>query len=292
MRKGYRNYLARLVFVLPVLLLIGVFVLYPFVMSVCYSFTDWDGMTTAQFIGGKNYADLFQDNSFRHALRNTLFFTVATVLVVNPLAMMLALVFNSRIRGGKVLRVLFYIPVIISQIVVSNIWLLLLSYNGILNRILTSVGLEALVVDWLGDYNKAPWVVVFLILWQGLGNSAILYLAGLQGIPLELYEAADIDGVNGISRFTRITFPLLMPAVTVVTFLQLANGLKLFDIPFIMTGGGPGDVTTTVSMTIYNQLFKYNTGGYATTTGIVLLLLTVAISLIQLKTTRSKEVEL
>ncbi len=292
MSRSLKDYLQKIIFILPALALIGVFVGYPFVASVFYSFTDWDGVATANFIGLKNYFDLLKDITFLHALKNTLFFTVATVLIINPLAMLLSLVFNSRIKGRTVLRTMFYIPVIISQLVVSNIWVLFLTYDGIFNKFLDVLGLGSFMVDWIGDYDKAPWIVVWVILWQGLGNSAVFYMAGLQGIPHELYEAAEIDGVNGVTRFTRITFPLLMPTVTVVTFLQLSGGLKLFDIPLILTNGGPGDVTTTITMTIFNQIFSYNTGGYATTTGIFLLLLTVLVSVVQLKVTRSREVEL
>lgn len=292
MRKDIKDYLLKLGFIFPALLLIAVFVGFPFFSSIYYSFTDWDGVSTASFIGFKNYSDLFKDAGFIHALKNTAFFTICTALLLNPLSMILALILNSRIKGSAALRTIFYIPAIISQVVVSTIWLILLTYDGIINKVLSFIGLGEQVVDWLGDYDRAPWVIVVLILWQCLGSNAIFYLAGLQGIPVELYEAADIDGVNGFSRFTKITFPLLMPAITVVTFLQMTYALKLFDLPFLMTNGGPGDVTTTVTMLIYKQAFSYNTAGYASTTGIMLLVITIFVSVIQIRLTRSKEVEL
>lgn len=292
MSEDLKGYLQKLIFILPALFLIGLFIGYPFIASIYYSFTDWDGVSTANFIGLKNYVDLFKDTSFLSALKNTALFTIGTLLLVNPLSLMLAVILNSRIKGSTALRTIFYLPAIISQIVVSTIWIIILTYDGIFNKLLETMGLGKYIVDWMGDYDKAPWVVVAIIIWQCLGSNAIFYVAGLQGISKELYEAADIDGASALSKFTRITFPLLMPAITVVTFLQLTFAIKLFDIPFIMTNGGPGDVTTTVTMLIYKQAFTYSTAGYASTTGIILLLITIVASVFQLKVTRSREVEL
>lgn len=277
---------------LPVLLIIAVFVAYPFLSSIYYSFTDWNGISKPSFIGLLNYKNLLKDTTFLHSLRNILFFTLGTIILINPLSMLLALVLNSKIKGRSLLRTLFYLPSIISLIVISNVWVIILSYDGLLNKLIGLVGLDSLQTDWLGDFDRTPWMLLFIILWQGVGNSAVFYIAGLQSVPAELYEAADIDGVGKWTRFRRITLPLLMPAVTIVTFFQLSGTLKLFDLPLIMTKGGPSDVTLTPTMLIYNQAFQYNAAGYATTTGVFLLLIIFAVSALQLWLTRSREVEM
>lgn len=292
MKRSTMDYMQRVMFMIPVLLIIAVFVAYPFLSSIYYSFTDWNGISKPNFIGLLNYKNLLKDITFLHSLRNILFFTLGTILLINPLSIALALILNSKIKGRALLRTLFYLPSIISLIVISNIWVIILSYDGLLNKVMSLVGLDSLQTDWLGDFDKTPWILLFIILWQGVGNSAVFYIAGLQSVPAELYEAADIDGVGKWTRFSRITFPLLMPAVTIVTFFNLSGTLKLFDLPLIMTKGGPSDVTLTPTMLIYNQAFQYNASGYATTTGVFLLLIIFAVSALQLWLTRSREVEM
>lgn len=282
----------RVMFMLPVLLIIAAFVVYPFLSSVFYSFTDWNGISKPNFVGLLNYKNLLQDISFLNSLKNILFFTIGAIVFINPLSLGLALILNSKIKGRSALRTLFYLPSVISMIVISNIWVIILANDGLFNKVLGFMGMGGLEINWLGDFDKTPWALLFIILWQGIGNSAIFYIAGLQSVPQELYEAADIDGVTGWMRFSRITFPLLMPAVTIVTFFQISGTLKLFDLPLIMTKGGPGDATLTPTMLIYNQAFQYNAAGYATTTGVFLLIIIFAVSAVQLWLTRSKEVEM
>jgi len=292
MKRSTLDYWQRVMFMIPVLLIIVVFVAYPFLSSIYYSFTDWNGISKPSFIGLLNYKNLLKDISFIHSLRNILFFTIGAIIFINPLSLGLALILSSNIKGRSVLRTLFYLPSIISLIVISNIWVIILSYDGLLNKLIDFVGLGSPETNWLGDYDKTPWMMLFIILWQGIGNSAVFYIAGLQSVPADLYEAADIDGVGRWTRFSRITFPLLMPAVTIVTFFQLSGTLKLFELPLIMTKGGPGDVTLTPTMLIYNQAFQYNAAGYATTTGVFLLLIIFAVSALQLWLTRTREVEM
>lgn len=290
-RKTIDN-IQNFIFVVPALLLIAIFIAYPFITSVYYSFTDWDGISSANIVGIKNYIDLFSDSVFLHALKNTLFFTVMCATIIVPFSMLLAVILNSAVKGRALLRTIFYLPAVISMVVISNLWNILLAYDGIFNGVLRTVGLGGLANEWLGNYDRAPWVLAFIIIWQGLGHAAVFFLAGLQSIPVELYEAGEIDGVGSVSKFRYITFPLLMPTFTVVLFLQLSGLLKLFDIPFIMTNGGPGDATKTMAMQIYIQAFKNCTAGYATTTGIILLLIAIIVSVLQIRITGSKEVEL
>lgn len=286
------GYAKRIGFIVPLLAVMTVFILYPFLSSLYYSLTKWDGVSRPVFIGLDNYIRLFDSLGFRHALLNTLFYTVAALLITNPLSMALALLLNTSIKGRLLLRTVFYLPAVMSLVVVSYLWSVILSYDGILNKLLDLAGLGRYAIDWLGNMDKTPWAVFFVLCWTSLGSGMVFYLAGLQAIPKELYESAAIDGVNKWSKFWHITFPMLMPSVTVVTFFGLAGTLKMFDLPFIMTDGGPGDATTTLGMLVYNQAFRDSTFGYATASGIVMFVLVVAASLIQLRLTRSREVEM
>lgn len=287
-----KRYWAMVLFILPALLLIALFIAYPFIQSIIYSFTDWDGISqNAQFVGFKNFIDLFQDRSFVAALKATFFFTFFGMLILNPCALLLALALNTSIKGRNALRAMFYLPMTISSVVVANIWGIILSYDGYINAILAALGQEGAARDWLSDYGATLWVVLGILVWQSLGRDMIFYLAGLQAIPQDLYEAAKIDGAGARQRLLHITIPLLMPTITVVTFLQLSSLVRVFDLPMLLTKGGPGNLTVTVAMLIYNQAFKYTTAGYATTTGVVLMLIVGLISFVQLRLTRTREVE-
>ncbi|QGQ98774.1 sugar ABC transporter permease [Paenibacillus psychroresistens] len=292
MKKNQIDYLYRILFITPVAILLAIFVLYPFLSSIYYSLTDWNGISKPNFIGLKNYKDLFEDTIFIQSLKNIFMLTFAGILIMNPLSLILAMLLCSKvIKGRTLLRTIFYIPTIISLVVISNIWVIILAYDGILNNLLLWLNLEGLTTDWLGDYDKTIWVLLFIIIWQGMGNSIVFYMAGLGSIPAELNEAGDLDGVTLWTKFRHITVPLLMPTVTIVSFFQISGMLKLFDLPFIMTKGGPGNATLTPTMLIYNQAFQFNAAGYATTTGVVLMFIIIIISFVQLKLTRSREVE-
>lgn len=286
------DYIIRISFIFPLMFLMGVFIVYPFLSSLFYSMTDWTGFGGFNFIGLENYKNLFSDTAFRHALLKTLFFTLVSMLIANPIALLLALLLNTAIKGRDLLRTIFYLPTVLSALVVSYVWTIIMTYDGVFNKLLSMVGLGKYAIDWLGNMDFAPWTLIVVLLWQGLGTAIVFYLAGLNTIPLELYESAYIDGVGKWSKFRYITFPLLMPTITVVTFFSLAGTLKMFDLPFIMTNGGPGDATVTLGMLVYTQAFKNYTFGYATTTGIVMFLLIITVSIIQLRLTRSREVEM
>lgn len=287
-----KRYLAMVLFLVPSLILIAIFIAYPFVQSILYSFTDWDGISPeTNFVGFKNFIDLFHDRSFLSALKATFFFTFFGMLILNPCALLLALALNMHLKGQNALRAMFYLPMTISMVVVSNIWNIILSYDGYVNTILRSIGWEDGAKNWLSDYGVTLWVVLGILVWQSLGRDMIFYLAGLQSISPDLYEAAKIDGAGPGQRLVRITVPMLMPTITVVTFLQLSSLVRVFDLPMLLTNGGPGNLTVTVALLIYNQAFKYTTAGYATTTGVVLMLIVGIISCVQLRLTRSREVE-
>lgn len=223
---------------------------------------------------------------------NTFKMALFGLLIQNPLAIWIAILLNRKFATGYFLRAAIFFPVIISLVVLSVVWSQILSYEGTLNVLLSEVGLAHWVRDWLGDMDTVFFTIILLTQWQGLGYCVIFYLAGLQSIPGELYEAARIDGAGAINRFRKITLPLLMPTITIVTFLIIIGGLKLFDIPYILTSGGPGTSSYTLALAIYNAAFRENNAGYSIAAGVVLMLIIMVITFIQLQVTRRREVEM
>lgn len=278
-------------FILPAMILYCLFVFYPFVRSIYYSFTMWDMIRKPVFIGLDNYEYLFKDRKMVSAAVNTFAMAVFGLFIQNPLAILLAVLLNRKFLTGHFLRTAFFFPVIISLVVVSVIWSQILSYDGILNVVMRQMGLEIFTKDWLGNVGTVFKTIILLTQWQGLGYCVIIYLAGLQSIPADLYEAARIDGAGNVGRFRYITIPLLMPTVTIVTFLIIVGGLKLFEIPYILTNGGPGAASYTLALAIYNAAFRDNTAGYAVAAGLILMIIIMVITFIQLQITRKREVE-
>jgi len=279
-------------FVFPALLIFCTFTYYPFIRSIYYSFTTWDSIRKPIYIGWDNYKFLFEDRKMVAAAINTFKMALFGLLIQNPLAIWIAVLLNRKFATGYFLRAAIFFPVIISLVVLSVVWSQILSYEGTLNVLLSEVGLAHWVRDWLGDTNTVFFTIILLTQWQGLGYCVIFYLAGLQSIPGELYEAARIDGAGAINRFRKITLPLLMPTITIVTFLIIIGGLKLFDIPYILTSGGPGTSSYTLALAIYNAAFRENNAGYSIAAGVVLMLIIMVITFIQLQVTRRREVEM
>ncbi|WP_391572354.1 carbohydrate ABC transporter permease [Cohnella sp.] len=279
-------------FILPATALFLAFVYYPFASSLYYSFTEWDSIRPAKFIGLDNYAFLLEDSKMLQAAKNTLWVTLFGIVVQNPLSLLLAVLLNRPFRTKILLRVAFYLPVVVSLVVTSIVWGQILQYDGLLNGLLERMGLQAWERDWLGDTRSVFPTLIALTQWQGLGYCAVIYLAGLQAIPQDLYEAAKMDGAKAVNRFVHVTLPMLMPATTIVVFLTIVGGLKMFDIPYVLTGGGPGSSSYTLTLAIYNAAFRENTYGYAIAGGIVLMIFIMAVTLLQLRIMRRKEVEM
>ncbi|QNK56144.1 carbohydrate ABC transporter permease [Paenibacillus sp. PAMC21692] len=279
-------------FVLPALLLFITFTYYPFIRSLYYSFTTWDSIRKPVFIGLDNYTFLFEDRKMIAAAMNTFKMALFGLFIQNPLAIWIAVLLNRKFATGYFLRAAVFFPVIISLVVLSVVWSQILSYEGTLNLVLNQLGLSGWIRDWLGETKTVFVTIILLTQWQGLGYCVIFYLAGLQSIPADLYEASRIDGAGAIQRFLKITFPLLMPTITIVTFLIIVGGLKLFDIPYILTSGGPGTASYTLALAIYNAAFRENNAGYSIAAGVVLMLIIMVITFIQLQITRRREVEM
>lgn len=254
--------------------------LVPIIMSLVFSFTNYDVISRMDFVGIENYIDLFTDDQFLVSLRNTLWYCVLTVPAGVVLALLLAVLFNRQIRGIAFFRTLVFIPVITSMVAVSLVWSMLYEDNsGLLNALLGFVGLGP--VHWLTDTNMAMISIAIMSVWKGLGYNMTIFLAGLQGVPSELYEAATIDGANSVQKFFKITVPMIGPTTYFVSLMALIGSLQVFDQVWIMTAGGPVDATKTVAMYLYQYGFQFYKMGYACAAAYVLFILVFIVSLIQ-----------
>ncbi|MEV5750334.1 sugar ABC transporter permease [Actinoallomurus sp. NPDC052308] len=279
-------------FVAPALLVYALVVLYPSVSGVVYAFTDWSGIGDKSFNGLANFRTLFGDERAVGALRNTLLLTVAIVIVQNGVGLLLALGVHARIKSRTALRVIFFAPAVVSPVMIAFLWKYV--YNpdphAGLNGILGMIGLGGLRQDWLGDPSLTVWSVAGMVVWQYAGYSMVIFLAGLEGVPPELHEAAMIDGAGRWQRFRYVTWPLLAPSLTINVMLSTIGGLKLFDQVYAATGGGPGYASETLSTVLYKQAFVYGKYGYSTAIALVLALFVAAVSLVQIAYLRRREV--
>ncbi len=278
-------------FILPAFAAILLSVELPFLMSVYYSFTRWNGLDRIPvFIGLANYVELIIDDpGMLTALLFTLKLTFFTVLFTNIIALTLAVLLDSDIRGKNALRAAFYVPNIISLIVIGYIWRFILS--NAFDSFYEITGFEFFMFSWLGDVNLVFVSVVIVSIWHSLGFYLVVYIAGLQTVPKDVIEASMIDGANALTRFFRITLPLIMASVTVAVFHSLSNGLKAFDVILSLTNGGPGNATTTIALDIYRTAFVINRFGYGTAKSVILFLLIIALTFFQVKIFKSREVE-
>lgn len=270
------------VFVLPTLIAFTIGFIVPFIMGVYLSFCKFTTVTDAKFVGLKNYVTMFTDDgTFFHALWYTAAFTVVSVILINVLAFAVAMLLTKGIRGTNAFRTVFFMPNLIGGIILGYVWQLLL--NGILlqfNRTLT----------YSSTYGF--WGLVILMCWQQIGYMMIIYIAGIQNIPGELIEAAKIDGANGKQLLKDVIIPMVMPSITICTFLTLTNSFKLFDQNLALTNGEPSNMSEMLALNIFNTFYS-RTGweGVGQAKAVIFFILVAAIAIIQNRLTRSKEVQ-
>ena len=279
MEKSIKRYFP--VFLGPTFLAFLIGFIVPFLMGIYLSFCDFRTVTDAKFNGVQNYVRAFQDGEFAHAFLFTALFTVTTLILINVIAFAVALVLTREIRGTNIFRTVFFMPNLIGGIVLGYVWQLI--FNGLLSRYDLALKISA---------KYGFWGLVILICWQQIGYMMIIYIAGLQSIPGDLNEAAEIDGANGWQRLWNVTIPNLMPSITICTFLTLTNGFKLFDQNLSLTAGEPMKQTEMLALNIFNTFYgRVGYQGVGQAKAVVFFVLVVALGLIQLKMTRSKEVQ-
>ncbi|MDT8716886.1 sugar ABC transporter permease [Clostridium sp. 19966] len=278
-------------FVAPAITLIFIFAAIPFAMCIYYSFRKWNGIgKTSTFIGLDNYVRLFTNDSiFKGSFLYTIFYTICVVLLVNALGLLIALLLESNIKGKGFFRASFYIPNIISLIIIGFIWKFI--FGRVFQSAYDATKISLFGWSWLGDHNMAVLSSILVSVWQGLGFYMLIYIAGLQSVPKSILEAATIDGAGTIRKFFSIVLPMIIPSIAVCTFYSMSNSLKMFELIFSLTGGGPGTSTTPIALDIYNTAFNNNSFGYGSAKSVVLFLLVLLITIWQVTTLKKREVE-
>jgi ABC-type sugar transport system permease subunit len=282
--RRWRHHLAAYLFVGPALLILGSFIVYPVGYSVWLSFHEWSGYTAVwgPFVGLDNYRSLLADEVFWTATRNSLVFVAVRTPLEVGIAFGLALVLNRRMRGRSLLRTLFFVPVVMSLIVVTIIFQRIYEPNaGLLNTCLRGIGLEALAHPWLGDPATALPAVIAVSVWKNVGFSLVILLAGLQVLPREVIEAARVDGAGAWQLTARIVVPLMRPILAIAALLSIIGGLKVFDLVFIMTRGGPTYSTEVLATMLYREAFELNHMGTASAIAVILVALVLATARLQ-----------
>lgn len=288
MVKKHKKYF--LIFVLPTLIAFAIGFIYPFFQGIYLSFCKFHTVSDAKLIGFDNYVKAFQNEAFIHSFWFTVLFVIVSIVLINLIAFAVAYVLTLGIRGSNIFRTVFFVPNLIGGIILGYIWKLI--FDGILHNYGTNLALNS---------TYGFWGLVILMCWQQAGYMMIIYIAGFQSVPSDLYEAAKIDGANRRQILTKVTIPMMAPSITICTFLTLTNSFKLFDQNLALTGGAPGVVTSggvtikqteMMALNIYNTFYSNaNSRGVGQAEAVIFFVIVVVIALAQLYFTRKREVQ-
>jgi ABC-type sugar transport system permease subunit len=288
--QNHRRQLTCFLFTVPALAVVFVFFLLPMVRSLLYSFTNWDGIArTSHWVGLKNYARVTTESSFRQVVVNTLYLTVIYVPVLNAIALLMAVAVYNAGRAGTIYKSLLFFPNLLSMTVVAMIWKIIYIYDGLLNQFLTAVGLKILVRDWLGTVATVLPAMSVTIIWFAVGYYLLIYLAGLNTVPVEIYESAEVEGAGPVQKLFRITIPLIAPSITINTVLSTIGIITLFDLPFVLTRGGPGYMSETLALHVYSYAFVQLNTSAALALAVILGVFAIIVSSILLRFMRGRE---
>jgi putative chitobiose transport system permease protein len=269
------------VFLLPALLILAVSSFWPVLQAIYLSFTDYDIIGSPNFIGLKNYEQLWKDQLFWKVLFNTLIYMVVAVPSLVILPLFLAILVNQKLRGIQFFRAAYYVPVIVSVVVAGIAWKWIYAENGLLNYF-TSI-FSSVKIPWLTNSSTAIFAIIAVTIWKGLGYYMVIYLAGLQTIPQDLYEAAAIDGSDGWRKHVDITIPLLKPYITLVTVISAIAAMKVFEEVYVMSRGGPANSSKTIVYYLYEKGFSSLEMGYASAIGVVLFVVVFVLSVLSVR---------
>lgn len=274
-------------FALPAMCFFALFSIYPIGRTFYLSFFDYSVVDTPRYVGLKNFRNIIGDDRFNESLLNSFKYVAFTYIPVWVLALILALALNAKIKGRGIFRTIYFVPVVMSWVVVSVIWKLIFHRNGLANTMfLEPIGIDR--INWLTDIHHAPQAIMIMSVWKEVGFFMVVFLAGLQNIPSDYYEAARVDGSNGWQLFRYITMPLLQPTVLFCTVIGLITGLQVFIPQFVMTQGGPIDATLVLTLNIYQTAFVFLDGGKAAAMSVILCLIIGLITLVQFRLYRSR----
>lgn len=279
MEKAIKRYFP--IFALPTFAAFVIGFIIPFIMGVYLSFCEFTTVTDSKFVGLKNYIRIWGDETFIHSLWYTALFTIVSVLFINILAFAVAMLLTKGIKGTNIFRTVFFMPNLIGGIILGYIWQLIL--NGVLANFDRTLTFSS---------SCGFWGLIILMCWQQVGYMMIIYIAGIQNIPGELIEAAKIDGANNIQLLKNVTLPMVMPSITICSFLTLTNGFKLFDQNLALTAGEPSNKSEMLALNIYNTFYtRQGWEGVGQAKAVIFFILVAVIAIVQLKATTSKEVQ-
>lgn len=286
------NKKAVAIFTLPSLLLFGGLLIASVLFSFYYSVLDWDGIGKGAFVGLSNYIEMFQNAIFHKAVINSFLLCIFTLLIQLPLALILALILASHIKGEVIFRTIFFIPVTLSTVVVGQLWLKIYNPNyGALNELLKMIGLESLTQNWIGDVNTALFSAFVPIIWQNIGYHMLLLYTAVKSIPKDIHESAQIDGATGIKAAVKITIPLIFPTLKTCSIFVITGSLKAFDMIYVLTNGGPVNSTEVPSSVMFNSIFVINRYGYGSAYAIFIVVECIVIAYLLQRLVKTTPVE-
>lgn len=278
-----------LIFLIPTLLIYTAFIILPILMSTVYSFTDFEGIGDPNFIGLSNFARMFSDKLFLIAVRNTFIILVMALAILLPLSFILGLILSKAMKGMVLVKAMVFAPNVIAPIIIGVIWIYILDPQiGLLNNVLIRFGLDNFTQEWIGGKSLTPFSVGGVYIWQVIGFNSTIFLAGLQIIPLEVYEAAEIDGASGMRKIFSIILPMIKETIIINTVLILTNALKVFELIVQMTGGGPNNLSQVLNTYMYYRTFTTSEYGYGMAIAVFILVIASFVSFSYISNARKK----
>lgn len=268
----------------PLMIIFLMIVVIPFIIGVGYSFVEWDGLAkhAAKFVGFRNYADVFKDTRFLNAELRTVIFTIISVVTVNVLGLIFALIVTTKLAVRNVARAMLFMPYLIGGLILGYIW------KAVFTQFFLSIGWG----NWLTDAHKSIAAMIIVTTWQMAGYVMIVYITGIMAIPGEVIEAAEVDGASYWQTLRMVKLPLLMPSITINLFLTLSNCFKVYDVNVSLTGVGPANQSELFSLNIFNEIFQLSNFGYGQAKAIIFFIIVAVITLVQVSITKKKEVEM
>jgi raffinose/stachyose/melibiose transport system permease protein len=265
----------------PGMILFIFMVFVPILMSAYYGTTNWMGIGSYDFVGMENYIGVLKDEVFWRSLWHALLLAVTTVSLQHPIAIFIAILLNHCGKWEKTFRTILFIPAVISVVVAAELWQSIFHPNyGLLNKILSFVGLEAWKHDWLGDPKTAIWAIIIVVMWQGFGYALLLYYAGIQGIPKDIYEAAEMDGATNFRLYTKIIIPLLAPVMRIAIIIAVITCFKQMETVYLMTNGGPADSTQFLGNYLYKTAFASSLYGYGNAISVLFVIFCLVLTVV------------
>jgi raffinose/stachyose/melibiose transport system permease protein len=253
-----------------------------------FAFTDWSGIGSFEVIGLDNFRRIFESPTMLGSISNTLFLAIGSVVLTNVFGLLLALALNRGLKSRYVLRTIFFMPVVLSQLATAYMWKFIFDFSGPLNELLAAVGLEHLQRVWLADPAFSIWAILIVMIWQMTGFVMVIYLAGLATVPTEIEEAAALDGAGVWTRFWNVTAPMIRPSIAIATTLGIIQGLRVFDQIIALTGGGPAGATETLATMVYKEAFALGNFGFGAALALILTLIILVFAIFQQYITRDR----